>query len=104
MKRSITTQDFKKILFNSKSLLVRDLLFYYQEYKPGISFIVSRKLGNAILRNKFKRRCRMLFLQKNKTHYKTLQIIVRPQKKLENNYSWGELTSTFDEFYIKLEQ
>ena len=104
MKRSITTQDFKKILFNSKSLLVGDLLFYYQEHKLGISFIVSKKLGNAILRNKFKRRCRMLFFQKTKVHYKTLQIIVRPQKKLENNYSWDKLTSTLDEFYIKLEQ
>ena len=104
MKHSITTQDFKKILFNSKSLPVGDLLFYYKEHKPGISFIVSKKLGNAVLRNKFKRRCRMLFFQKNKEYDKTLQIIVRPQKKIENNYSWDELTSTFDEFYIKLEQ
>ena len=54
MKNSISNQDFKKILFYSKSLLVRDLLFYYKENKPGISFIVSRKLGKAILRNKFK--------------------------------------------------
>ena len=42
----------------------------------------------------------MLFFKKNKT----LQIIIRPQKKLENNYSWNELTNTFKEFYIKLEQ
>ncbi len=104
MKRSITTKDFKKILFNSKSLLVRDLLFYYQDNRSGVSFIVSKKLGNAVLRNQFKRRCRALFLQKNKTYHKTLQIIVRPQKKLQNNYSWNELISTFDEFYIKLEQ
>ena len=104
MKRSITTQDFKKILFNSKSLLVRDLLFYYEENNLGISFIVSKKLGIAVLRNQFKRRCRMLFLHNNNIHQKTLQIIVRPQKKLNNNYSWDELTSTFNEFYSKLEQ
>ena len=104
MKYSISNQDFKKILFYSKSLLVRDLLFYYQENKPGVSFVVSKKLGNAVLRNKFKRRCRKLFLQKNKKHHTALQIIVRPQKKLQHNYSWNELISTFDEFYIKLEQ
>jgi len=100
VKHSVTSKDFKKILFHSKSLLVGDLLFYYKENTPGISFIVSKKLGSAVLRNQFKRRCRMLFFKKNKT----LQIIIRPQKKLENNYSWNELTNTFKEFYIKLEQ
>ena len=102
MKSSISNQDFKKILFNSKSLLVRDLFFYYQENKCEISFIVSRKLGKAILRNQFKRRCRSLFMtmQQNKT--KKIQLIIKPKKKLINNYSWIELTRSFEEFYSKL--
>ena len=104
MKNSIANQDFKKILFNSKSLLVRDLLFYYQKNNPGIAFIVNRKCGNAILRNQFKRRCRALFLNTQKTQSKKIKMIIRPNKKLKNNYSWLELTRSFEEFYIKLEQ
>jgi ribonuclease P protein component len=105
VKHSIVNQDFKKILFNSKSLLVRDLLFYYQKNQyNGIAFIVSRKLGNAVVRNKFKRRCRFLFLNTQKNKAEQLQIVVRPKKKLINNYSWIELTRSFKEFYIKLEQ
>ena len=102
MKNSISNQDFKKILFNSKSLLVRDLLFYYKQNDCGISFIVSRKIGGAILRNQFKRRCRNLFLNTQKTQPKKIQIIVRPKKNLEHNYSWLELTRSFEEFYSKL--
>ena len=104
MKSSIVNQDFKKILFNSQSLLVRDLLFYYKKKHCGIAFILSRKLGNAVIRNKFKRRCRCLFLNAQKNRPEQLQIIVRPQKKLINNYSWIELTRSFEEFYIKLEE
>ena len=104
MKNSIVNQDFKKILFNSKSLLVRDLLFYYQKKNFGIAFILSRKLGNAVIRNKFKRRCRSLFLNAKQNRPEQLQVLIWPQKKLTNNYSWLELTRAFEEFYIKLEQ
>ena len=102
MKYSISNQEFKNTLFNSKSLLVRDLLFYYNKNAVGISFIVSRKLGGAVLRNKFKRRCRQLFLQKQKSSLLSIQIIIKPKKKLINNYSWLELTRSFEEFYSKL--
>ena len=102
MKYSISNQDFKKILFYSKSLLVRDLLFYYKENDPGVSFIVSRKLGKATLRNKFKRRCRNLFIKMEKKNQKNIQLIIKPKKKILNNYSWLELTRSFEEFYSKL--
>ena len=102
MKYSISNQEFKNTLFNSKSLLVRDLLFYYNKNTVGISFIVSRKLGNAVLRNKFKRRCRQLFLQKQNSDLLSIQVIIKPKKNLINNYSWLELTRSFEDFYSKL--
>ena len=104
MKNSITNQNFKKVLYNSKSLPVRDLLFYYDtNVSSGISFIVSRKLGNAVLRNKFKRRCRALFNKFNKEQLSDYTIIIKPQKPLLNNYSWNELSRSFEQFCVKLD-
>ena len=77
-------------------------MFYYKENDPGISFIVSRKLGKATLRNKFKRRCRNLFMKMEKKNLKNIQLIIKPKKKILNNYSWLELTRSFEEFYSKL--
>ncbi len=103
MKRSITTKDFKKILFNSKSLLVRDLLFYYTlNNNTAISFIVSRHKGNAVLRNQFKRRCRALLVQYSTKKLKGYSVIIKPNQKIKGNYSWEELSLSFEEFCSKL--
>lgn len=105
MKNSLSNQSFKQILFNTKSLQIRDLFFYYKNnnIKSGISFIVSRNKGNAVLRNLFKRRCRGLFSQ-NMTLMvrKKTQIIIKPKKCLKNNYTWKELSLSFEEFFSKL--
>ena len=100
MKNSIPNQEFKRTLFNSKSLLVRDLLFYYTKNKVGISFVVNRKKGNAVLRNLFKRRCRALYQQNNSLQ--NFQVIIKPSASLKNNYSWKELKLSFDAFSSKL--
>ena len=100
MKNSISNQEFKRTLFNSKSLLVRDLLFYYQKNKVGISFIVNKKKGSAVLRNLFKRRSRALYQQNNSLQ--NFQVIIKPVNSLKNNYSWKELKLSFDTFSSKL--
>jgi ribonuclease P protein component len=100
LKNSISNQEFKRILFNSKSLLVRDLLFYYQKNKVGISFIVNKKKGSAVLRNLFKRRSRALYQQNNSLQ--NFQVIIKPVNSLKNNYSWKELKLSFDTFSSKL--
>ncbi len=103
MKNSILNKDFKRILYNSKSLHVRDLLFYYDiDPHPGISFIVSRHAGNAVLRNKFKRRCRALFQQYGTAQLKNYKIIIKPKKTIKNHYSWNDLSLSFKEFCTKL--
>ena len=104
MKHSISNQDFKKILFKTKSLHIRDLLFYYRiNIKNGISFIVNRKKGNAVCRNLFKRRCRALFNKNQNVQFKNIQIIIKPMKNLKNNYNWKELKQSFEDFSCKLE-
>ena len=103
MKHSISNQDFKQILFKTKSLHIRDLLFYYKNnIKSGISFIVNRKKGNAVCRNLFKRRCRSLFNQHQDDELKNMQIIIKPIKNLKNNYGWKELNQSFEDFSLKL--
>ena len=104
MKNSISNQDFKQILFTTKSLHVRDLLFYYKNnINGGVSFIVNRNKGNAVYRNLFKRRCRSLFNNYKKRHLKNMQIIIKPIKNLKNNYNWKELNQSFENFSRKLE-
>ena len=104
MKNSVVNKDFKRVLCNSKSLQVRDLLFYYNvNSKTGISFIVSRRTGNAILRNKFKRRCRALFRSYAASQLQNCTIIIKPLQPLQNHYSWKDLSLSFEQFCIKLE-
>lgn len=103
MKNSILNKDFKQVLYNSKSLHVRDLLFYYEtNTELGVSFIVSRKTGNAVLRNKFKRRCRALFRKHGIDKLQNYKIIIKPKKPLNNHYSWDDLSLSFEQFCIKL--
>ena len=104
MKNSISNQDFKQILFTTKSLHVRDLCFYYRNnINDGISFIVNRKKGNSVARNLFKRRCRSIFNGYKNNRLKNMQIIIKPIKNLKNNYTWEELNQSFEDFSCKLE-
>ena len=103
MKNSVLNKDFKRILYHSKSLPVRDLLFYYAKHPhTSISFIVSRQKGNAVLRNQFKRRCRALLNQYSQKKLKGYCVIIKPNQKIKDNYSWNELSLSFEEFCSKL--
>ena len=104
MKSSITNKDFQKILAQSKSLLSRDLLFYYYKKNTAISFIVSAKKGNAVLRNLFKRRCRALFNEYKYKELKNMQIIIKPIYTLQGRYAWADLKLSFAKFCSKLSQ
>tara|TARA_B100000029_G_C16701352_1_gene639535 strand:- start:156 stop:473 length:318 start_codon:yes stop_codon:yes gene_type:complete len=103
VKDSISNQNFKKILYHSKSLHVRDLLFYYKpNTTPAVSFIVSRHKGGAVLRNKFKRRCRALFNNYKVKKLNKYKIIIKPTSLLKEHYSWNDLSLSFEEFCSKL--
>ena len=103
MKNSISNQDFKQLLFTTKSLHIRDLLFYYRNnIKNGISFIIKSNKGLAVERNLFKRRCRALFNKYQNHQLENMQIIIKPIKNLKNNYTWKELSQSFEDFSCKL--
>ncbi len=83
-------QDFSRIIKKRKSIANKDFILYYlkndSHLRVGLS--VSKKLGNAVTRNKIKRQLRMmaqdLFNKEDQADY---IIIVR------NHY----LTQTFEE-------
>ena len=93
MKHSLSAAQFKVVFTESKSLRVGDLLFKCKkDVNPKLGLIVSRRYGNAVYRNLFKRRCRALFqaLINNGFRY---TLIITPKKQ---NITWGEINTSFN--------
>ena len=78
----------------SKSLSFGDLSFRWAEScGPSIGFVVSKKYGNAIQRNLFKRRCRDAFVQLyQEESFPVVGVLVRP-KTINMNYK--KISSAF---------
>ena len=92
MKHSLSTAQFKITFSESKSLRVGDLLFKYKkDVNPKLGFIVSRKYGNAVYRNLFKRRCRAQFQVLIKGGFSNT-LIITPKEK---NITWAEINTSF---------
>ena len=65
--RILKTKDFRRVQRRGKKWKSRDLLFLYmptRENKPQIGLVVSKKVGNAVVRNKVKRQLRESFRKK----------------------------------------
>ena len=84
----------------SKSLYFGDLSFKYtKSSKPAMGLIVSKKYGNAVQRNLFKRRCRSIFnsiIADKDMHY---VLIVRPKRR---DVAYKSIKKTFNSLYDKL--
>jgi len=50
--------------------------------KAALGFIVNKKLGSAVERNGFKRKCRSLYSSLLKNQKKQINLIVYPRSKL----------------------
>ena len=72
----------------AKSLSCGDLSFKYAiGSNPGLGLIVSKKYGNAVQRNLFKRRCRSVYKTIFLNNNTNISLIVRPKKPNINNKS-----------------
>ena len=79
--------------------MVQDIRYYYiYDENPRLGFIVSRKYGNSVGRNLFKRRCRYIFykLIKNGCSY---SIIIKPKVK---NIQWHTIKDSFESVHEKI--
>ena len=84
----------------SKSLTIGDLSFRYLfNYRPVVGVVVSKKYGNAVSRNLFKRRVRMLFIEKFISRGVGVSLIIRPRKQ---NISFNNLSDAFECLYKKI--
>ena len=72
---------------------------YNTGVKPDIGFIVSRKRGIAVERNKFKRRCRGVFRETNEFQKKKINVIVQPMGSL---IGWDDIKIAFSMFLSKI--
>ncbi|MAJ45084.1 MAG: ribonuclease P protein component [Candidatus Marinimicrobia bacterium] len=94
LKYSLDGREFRQLFSSHKSLIIGDLLFRYKKNNfSKLGLIVSKKYGNAVKRNLFKRRCRMLF----DTYFKSKNICIIIQPKA-SRLSWIQL----DQCFIKL--
>ena len=99
MKHSLSNAQFKIVFAESKSLKVGDLLFKYKrDVSPMLGFIVSKKYGNSVYRNIFKRRCRVQFQTLVKNDF-TNTLIIIPNKQ---NITWYEISASFNKLVNQL--
>jgi len=93
LKYSLSSADFKYVYSNSKSLLIQEIRYYYlKDQNPQLGFIVSRKYGNSVERNLFKRRCRHKFYELIKNGF-PYSIIIKPKAQ---NIDWNIIKSSLD--------
>jgi len=100
LKLSLSSKEIKHSLTASKSLKFGDLLFrHVNSASPGIGFIVSRKYGNAVQRNLFRRRCRAVFQQCIKQSSLSISLVVRP---LKSQIPYSSIEKAFHQLETKL--
>ena len=83
MKTSLSSKQFQSILNKSTVQTINKLHFYFGfSNESKIGFIINRKMGSAVERNLFKRRCRALFLDSCKQLNKKISLIIWPKNHL----------------------
>ena len=96
MKNSLSPKEFKQVFDFSKRAQCKYLTFKYAQTNISkIGFVVSKKYGNAVRRNKLKRRCRALFADNIMNKNLNISVIIFPNKQ---NIKYKNLSSDFLNF------
>jgi len=91
LKTSLSSAQFKSVLNKSTIQTINNLQFYYSGSSCSkIGFIVSKKLGSSVERNRFKRKCRGLFLNMSCHFNQKFFLIVWPKKSLSGIVSLSD--------------
>ena len=80
-------EDFSKIIARKKSFANSCFIIYKDENQIGhgrVGISVSKKLGNAVTRNKIKRQLRYIFQKERLLFEKNIDIVVLPKKGKTN--------------------
>jgi len=91
----LSAKEAQTVLKGSKQFKTKNISFkYIPSDRPALAFSVSRKAGTAVLRNKFKRQSRSIFLS---SFFKNLPLflLVRPRIKITKQNSVFEDFSLF---------
>ena len=89
-----------QIMKIAKPFKVGGLSFkYHSTQRNAVGFIVSKRYGNAVKRNLFKRRCRNVFTSLWGDSDLQVSVIVYPVKQ---NISFREIDNSFRTLYDKI--
>ena len=77
--------DFKEIILNGKSIKAKYYNIYYKDIDNKCKFglAVSKKIGNAVVRNKIKRRVKAI-IDKNKKLFSNKNYIIMVKREILN--------------------
>lgn len=96
--------DFTRIIQKGKSLRQDALVIYFTKNSDilKVGFAVSKKVGNAVTRNKIKRQLRSIF-RKYINQYPNFEIVVVVRKNYLD-YSYEEISALVEKMLNKTEK
>jgi len=87
LKKSLCSKEARDVLSGNNQFKTKKISFKYSpSSRLGIAFSVRRQMGGAVLRNRFKRKARALFLG-GLFNSLSINILVHPLYKLNRNPS-----------------
>jgi ribonuclease P protein component len=101
-RRLLKASDFNRVFKQGRRLSVPEFTMAFrirpskddQSFPPRLGLSVSRKVGNAVVRNKVKRRLREIFRLNQGILTSGAEIVVIPRKEV-SNFGFFELKSKF---------
>jgi ribonuclease P protein component len=101
LKYSLTAKEAQKVLSCANQFKTKNISFkYLPSSRPAVAFSLSRTVGPAVLRNRFKRQSRaLLFGELFNDH--SLHLLVHSRIKLTKNLNVFDDFSLFKEYLEK---